>query len=698
MIRTSRSMMRGGRLVLAFFVVAACGGGGGGGPKDQAVTTPEDTALDIEVSGLGTEDVLGQPEHGVTVRTKDLITYTPATNYNGADSFTAGDATISITVTPVNDPPSPSDDVFTSAQDVTTLLPFAALLGNDSDVDGDTLTISAVSAASHGTATLGAEGIEFVPEPGFVGDASFMVDVSDGATSISSMAVITFTAVVCGDGVVEGNEDCEGDSPTGGCLASCKLACGSGTGPDKVTIDPLTGHCYAAYDGANGTFADAAADCASKGGHLPALTTAAENDVLQLVSVGAADPWLGLRDSEGFAWTSGEPFDFFNWAPNQPDLTGSCGRFTALDGRWHDEDCASQSSGIVCEFDLLRDRGVSAGTGGTGEVMADLDGDGQLDIATVDHDGAKVTIYLNDGTGIILPGTTMSVPAPQAEYIDSLQANPTTDDFVDLVVAATNGTLVVYLGHGDGTFAPGVPVPSCSAPGEISAADFNGDLIDDLAVACVNDGGWAMQLGDGLGGFAAPVPYAAGSVTRGLDSADLNGDGAPDLVAVSYASSLAWIFINANDGNGTMVGSGPIALQGGSWSTRTGDLDGDGDVDAIVSGQDDGAISILVNDGAGAFALDTAFERGGGQGGIPAIGDVDGDGRQDIIITAFDRSFMAVFLNLGDGTFGPAERHPLDTRGFAAAAGDLDGDGKADVSVTAEFGAGVQIFTTGNGL
>src|SRR5207245_1476799 len=120
----------------------------------QTVTTAEDTAKAVVLTATDvdgdtlTYSVVAGPTHGALSGTAPNITYTPAANYNGADSFTfkANDgtldsnvATVTITVTAVNDPPVANAQAVTTAED--TAKPIT-LTG--ADVDGDTLTYSIV--------------------------------------------------------------------------------------------------------------------------------------------------------------------------------------------------------------------------------------------------------------------------------------------------------------------------------------------------------------------------------------------------------------------------------------------------------------------------------------------------------------------------------------------------------------------------
>src|SRR2546426_2108771 len=92
----------------------------------------------------------------------------PAPNFNGTDSFTykasdgqaqSGVATVTITVTPVNDPPvAANDDSYTTPEDTQLTVSAPGVLANDSDVDGDTLSAELESTPPHSTHPLNSDG------------------------------------------------------------------------------------------------------------------------------------------------------------------------------------------------------------------------------------------------------------------------------------------------------------------------------------------------------------------------------------------------------------------------------------------------------------------------------------------------------------------------------------------------------------
>ncbi|WP_068606939.1 tandem-95 repeat protein [Paenibacillus swuensis] len=175
---------------------------------DVADTTSEDTvsngqvtATDVDGDPLTYVLATGPANGTVIVQADGSYTYTPALNFNGVDSFTVevsdGNggtdlAVVTVTVVPVNDPPTAPDQALTTPEDT----PLSGSIGA-TDVDGDALTYVIVSPAEHGTFTLNADGtFQYVPNPDFNGIDTVMIQVSDGnGGTAESDIVITVTPV-----------------------------------------------------------------------------------------------------------------------------------------------------------------------------------------------------------------------------------------------------------------------------------------------------------------------------------------------------------------------------------------------------------------------------------------------------------------------------------------------------------------------
>lgn len=171
----------------------------------QSVSTAEDTALGITLSGSDAEgnpltySIVAGPSHGTLSGTGASRTYTPAANYSGADSFTfkvndgtadSNIATVSINVTPVNDAPLAVNDSASVRKNRTSTI---TVLTNDSDPDGNALTVTAVTQPANGTVSINANGsIQFTPRSNFTGTTSFTYTISDGQGG-SATATVTVT-------------------------------------------------------------------------------------------------------------------------------------------------------------------------------------------------------------------------------------------------------------------------------------------------------------------------------------------------------------------------------------------------------------------------------------------------------------------------------------------------------------------------
>jgi hypothetical protein len=172
----------------------------------QLVTTPEDTALGILLTGSDPEGspltftILSNPTHGSLSGTAPNLTYTPATNSFGPDSFTfnvndgqisSEPAMVSIDVTPVNDAPLANpQSIFTPEDSI------VDILLTSSDPDGDLITYTVLSSPTSGTLSGEAPNLTYAPEANFAGPDSFTFSVTDGQIgSEAATVVITVTPV-----------------------------------------------------------------------------------------------------------------------------------------------------------------------------------------------------------------------------------------------------------------------------------------------------------------------------------------------------------------------------------------------------------------------------------------------------------------------------------------------------------------------
>jgi uncharacterized protein (TIGR03437 family) len=131
--------------------------------------------------------------------------------------------------------------------------------------------------------------------------------------------------------------------------------------------------------------------------------------------------------------------------------------------------------------------------------------------------------------------------SPEPLYPNSISSGDFNKDGIpDLVLTAATAnfayTLVVFIGNGDGTFKPGVLIPTGFGVDSVAVADFNGDGKPDLVVShCCGDVDIDYLLGNGDGTFQPQVPIITDGGAMASVVADFNGDGKPDI---AFASSV----------------------------------------------------------------------------------------------------------------------------------------------------------------
>ena len=218
----------------------------------------------------------------------------------------------------------------------------------------------------------------------------------------------------------------------------------------------------------------------------------------------------------------------------------------------------------------------------------------------------------------------------------------------------------------------------------------------------------AMILATTAGCAMVSFPLVNESVgTHAVALGDLDGDGDLDSFLANGGNDVAFgdtVWVNQGGAQagqaGKFTASGPQLGRGNSQSVALGDLDGDGDPDAVVGSA--GGFQVYLNRGgrqagtAGSFVVYKRYEEADGVSGVlnVRLSDLDGDGDLDIYAalccggimsstgeTKFIPSYNQVWLNDGNAVFSISEQPPTFQGSQAGALGDLDGDGDIDVFV-----------------
>jgi hypothetical protein len=286
--------------------------------------------------------------------------------------------------------------------------------------------------------------------------------------------------------------------------------------------------------------------------------------------------------------------------------------------------------------------------------LGDLNGDGKLDIALADHDSYAITVLLGDGRGGFnpAPGSPFAGKDGQHPHTHGLAlADLNGDGKLDMVIGNNDdGDAAVLLGDGRGGFrrAPGSPFPIGPSPYPIDVGDVNGDGHPDIVApnSGPNNRTATVLLGDGRGSFrpapGSPFPTAAGPYHAVFG--DVNGDGKPDIVTTHDDSDKISILLGDGRGGFRAAPNSPL----GAGGRRVGgvvvkDVNGDGRADLVVAAAD--AVRVLLGDGRGGFrhAPGSPFAAGKGVWRL-AVADLNGDGKPDVAAVGFESNSLTILL------------------------------------------------------
>lgn len=290
--------------------------------------------------------------------------------------------------------------------------------------------------------------------------------------------------------------------------------------------------------------------------------------------------------------------------------------------------------------------------------VGDFNGDGKLDVLTVDKQGT-VTVFFGNGDGTFRQGPADALAVPPLVFAAEI-ADFNRDGKLDFLgQEGIGGPVQVFFGNGDGTFAPGPKTtlpPAVIGSGQTrfnlidgGLGDFNGDGNLDLVVT---DGYYLqVMLGKGDGAFAAApgTPVNMGVVGNSVAVADFNGDGIPDIaVPTCGAADMPAVSVLLGNGDGTFT---PVPSCCGAPEPQmhcadiaAGDFSGSGHLDLAVNIQDLQSttpamyMEILLGQGDGSFTPDDFSEILPSPGSPPNAlwtADFNGDGRLDFLVRLY---------------------------------------------------------------
>jgi hypothetical protein len=324
-----------------------------------------------------------------------------------------------------------------------------------------------------------------------------------------------------------------------------------------------------------------------------------------------------------------------------------------------------------------------------GTSFGDIDNDGDLDLLHTAHEGFSLVYYENNGEGIF----------SDMKFISRAVADPTDIAFSDMdndgdldVFSASriDNKVAVSENLGDGNFSPlrVVVYNEFASFLEITFADLNGDLYEDLILASSTLGktAWYENLGDGNFGpeqlISTSLPYPSD-----VAAADFDLDGDNDVIVVNY-DALEYSLVVFENEEGTLDPIGiEVAVYPWVTSLKIKDLDEDGYADLVFTSLYEDEVIWLENTEDFTFSLHVLAS------GIDMVqdvtcADVDDDGDPDLLAVSLVMDEVFWIQNLGAGTFSDKVAIPLGTDNpkFALSV-HLNNDDLSDLMIASEDGS-----------
>jgi hypothetical protein len=306
-----------------------------------------------------------------------------------------------------------------------------------------------------------------------------------------------------------------------------------------------------------------------------------------------------------------------------------------------------------------------------GVALGDLTEDGRLDIVAADYGANTVSVLLGEGNGLFQTATTANgVASRNVPILQALTGNGVPDE----LILNSSGDLLFREGF------PGTP-DSFAPPATINPGNPARDVAvfqtaTGWAVAAVDDAGNTVSIytwDAATQSFQSSVGFATGNLPVRIAAADLTGDGLDDLVVANDFDDSVTIAIQQPDGAFTTltrtIGVGPSSI-------AFANLGGMNGPDIVVSDQVSGDFSILFNDPAHSFTLQSRYRAGSGLFDIAVsandqtvlsqlqtvgvvAGDFTGSGSDDLVVLNRGAESFTLLPNLGQGIF--ADPQPNNT-------------------------------------
>ncbi len=374
-------------------------------------------------------------------------------------------------------------------------------------------------------------------------------------------------------------------------------------------------------------------------------------------------------------------------------------------------------------------------------AVADIDGDGDLDLLTANQSGDSFTILYNNGQGGFANKREIALPEGQRAPVTIAADDFNNDGLIDIAVGILSEIdamtrqfidpgVFIYLADSQGNYHETF-YPVDGTPGLLIPVDLDGNGSKDIAMAnlgyfdftnifnvSVEGAGVDLLFNEGDGTFSNHYLFETEGSVSPIELLDLDGDGDMDVLATNQGALNAWtgqlegynITIMENDAQGNLRIVQELTCSTFPFSATARDFDGDGDMDIIAAEQGIATLMGVVADTAGigywwgngnmSFSNEVYVREQGVPTMIKAA-DLDKDGDQDFVLTNSGMDIVegnpanpavTVFENDGTGVFTRVITASVGDEPYGLALGDWDGDGATDIAVLSKGNNIVTLF------
>lgn len=345
--------------------------------------------------------------------------------------------------------------------------------------------------------------------------------------------------------------------------------------------------------------------------------------------------------------------------------------------------------------------GVTGGSFVRDLAIGDLDSDGVADLLTCEGSGSLTHAYLGVGDGTYAAPLITDLGFSMFRFMQI--PDLTADGIPDLVVVqgpSNNlGSLRTFVGLGGGQFSAYATSTLRPDPRGLTVGDLDSDGMLDVIVPTWGHGAnpqfWGeltVFYGSGSGSFSQTLSFDYIDYNTAALIEDMNGDGINDIVSATDFSPGVYTHIGYGNRLFPWTLPGDSPLTNGVDHMATGDFNGDGIPDLVVTNFAAILVKLGVGDGTYVDGENKAFSY------VNAIetADLSGDGVLDLAVAysaASPGGGIAVFLGKGDGTFADVQQVSTGGNASRLLVLDIDGDGDLDLAGTRWSGTTSEFIT-----